>query len=67
MFTGMTWLPVLDEVYIKEEPLNLLQSGRINKVDVIIGVNKDEGSIFTHMLSGNFSIILKSTSIVKLR
>ena len=64
--TGMTWLPVLDDVFIKEEPMALLESGRINKVDVIIGVNKDEGSVFTHMLSGKAGSCLNDNNIIEI-
>jgi carboxylesterase type B len=34
-----------DEAFLTEDPLEVLKSGKINKVPIIAGVNSDEGLI----------------------
>ena len=46
------WIPVVDGQFIPDDPRVLLESGRVNKKDVMIGVNKDEGTWFVGKLAG---------------
>jgi para-nitrobenzyl esterase len=40
------WAPVIDGVTIPKNPMEMLESGTVKPVPVIIGTNKDEGTIF---------------------
>lgn len=44
--TDKTWAPTLDGVVFTEDPLEALKTGDVPDVEVIIGTNKDEGTIF---------------------
>lgn len=43
---GAAWVPLVDGVNLPEQPAKMLADGSFNKVPVIIGSNKDEGTIF---------------------
>jgi para-nitrobenzyl esterase len=43
---GGTWLPVVDGFNIPDQPGNLLAAGMFSKVPIILGSNKNEGTIF---------------------
>ncbi len=49
----MPWGPTIDgsNVGLLDLPLNLLKKGKFNKVPVIFGTNKNEGSLFVFLLS----------------
>lgn len=40
------WRPVIDGVTIPESPVDLFEQGAFNKVPVLVGSNKDEGTLF---------------------
>ena len=42
----MPWVPVIDKEFIPDAPIDLLESGRMNQKDILMGVNKDEGTAF---------------------
>ena len=42
----MPWGPAIDGVVLPELPLKSLKAGNFNKVPVLLGTNKNEGSIF---------------------
>ena len=42
----MPWEPVIEEEFIPDAPVDLLESGRMNQKDILMGVNKDEGTPF---------------------
>ncbi len=42
----LPFLPTLDEVFIPEHPLRAIQSGSAAEVDLIIGTNRDELTLF---------------------
>ncbi len=44
---GVQWFPTFDGTTIPAAPLKLIRAGRFNKVPLILGSNKDEGTIFT--------------------
>ena len=46
----MPWVPVIDEEFIPDAPIDLLESGRMNQKDVLMGVNKDEATAFVGTL-----------------
>ena len=46
----MPWVPVIDEGFIPDAPIDLLESGRMNQKDILMGVNKDEGTAFVGTL-----------------
>lgn len=41
-----TFLPVVDNYFLEEEPINLLNRGKFKKCPILIGGNKDEGNWF---------------------
>lgn len=41
-----TFLPVVDNFFLEEEPIHLLNRGKFKKCPVLIGANKDEGNWF---------------------
>jgi acetylcholinesterase len=41
-----TFLPVVDNYFLSEEPINLLNRGKFKKCPILIGANKDEGNWF---------------------
>ena len=43
---GAAWLPVVDGFNIPDQPGNLLAAGTFAKVPIILGANKNEGTIF---------------------
>ena len=40
------FLPVVDNYFLEEEPINLMNRGKFKKCPIIVGVNKDEASWF---------------------
>lgn len=43
---GAAWVPVVDGVNMPDQPAAMLAGGQFAKVPVLLGSNKDEGSIF---------------------
>ena len=43
-FLDFPWAPYVDGEFIKDFPTKLLEAGEYNQVDVIMGINKDEGT-----------------------
>eukprot|EP01012_Entosiphon_sulcatum_P012442 TRINITY_DN1779_c0_g1_i1.p1 TRINITY_DN1779_c0_g1~~TRINITY_DN1779_c0_g1_i1.p1 ORF type:complete len:532 (-),score=62.86 TRINITY_DN1779_c0_g1_i1:90-1685(-) len=43
---GLNWSPVVDGVELSEIPQTLLQKGQFNPVPILVGANRDEGTIF---------------------
>jgi len=43
----VTWAPVIDGVSLTAHPHELVQSGQIHHVPVLLGTNRDEGTTFT--------------------
>lgn len=41
-----TFLPVVDNYFLEDEPINLLNRGKFKKCPVLMGANKDEGNWF---------------------
>jgi acetylcholinesterase len=41
-----TFLPIVDNYFLEEEPINLLNRGKFKKCPVLLGANKDEGNWF---------------------
>jgi acetylcholinesterase len=41
-----TFLPIVDNYFLEEEPINLLNRGKFKKCPVMMGANKDEGNWF---------------------
>ena len=56
----MPWVPVIDEEFIPDAPIDLLESGRMNQKDILMGVNKDEGTAFV----GTFLSTLKHPNTI---
>ncbi|EGD82665.1 hypothetical protein PTSG_11995 [Salpingoeca rosetta] len=46
LHTGVRWFPTVDGVVIPDYPVSLMRQHKHNKVDVIIGNNADEASLF---------------------
>jgi acetylcholinesterase len=42
------FFPVIDGYFLEDEPLNLLIKGKFNQVPLLIGSNKNEGSIYVY-------------------
>ena len=40
------FLPVVDNYFLEEEPINLMNRGKFKKCPIIVGANKDEGNWF---------------------
>ena len=45
-FLDFPWAPTIDNEYLTDTPDNLLSTGKYNEVDVIMGVNRDEGTFW---------------------
>jgi para-nitrobenzyl esterase len=43
---GVSWFPMVDGLNIPDQPSTLLAAGKIAKVPVILGSNKNEGTLF---------------------
>ncbi|APR84208.1 Carboxylesterase, type B [Minicystis rosea] len=43
---GAAWVPVVDQFNIADQPSKLLAQGKFTKMPVILGSNRDEGTIF---------------------
>ena len=41
-----TFLPVVDNYFLEDEPINLLNRGKFKKCPILLGANKDEGNWF---------------------
>jgi acetylcholinesterase len=41
-----TFLPVVDNYFLEEDPINLLNRGKFKKCPILLGANKDEGNWF---------------------
>ncbi|CAF0707338.1 unnamed protein product [Brachionus calyciflorus] len=41
-----TFLPVVDNYFLEDEPINLLNRGKFKKCPILLGSNKDEGNWF---------------------
>ena len=58
----MKWLPVLDGTFITDVPINMLRNTKLDGVEVMIGVNRDEGSEMAEQLAGKihslFSLLM---------
>jgi len=52
MYPLLSWSPTIDGSFagLSDNPLVLIQSGKFNKVPVILGTNQDEGSIFLFLM-----------------
>lgn len=46
---NVAWLPVVDGVFLQDDPTSLIMQGRFNPIDYIIGVNKEVGSTHQHL------------------
>jgi len=44
--TGASWSPVIDNKVLTKQPMTQVLSGTFNKVPLLLGSNKDEGSLF---------------------
>lgn len=44
---GMVFAPVVDGYVIPDDPAQLFETGRFNRVPLMIGANKDEGTMFS--------------------
>ena len=49
----LTWTPIVDGYFIPDHPNRLLKEGKVKKTKIILGVNKDDGSVFTLYLFPN--------------
>ena len=45
-FMVFPWAPYIDGTFIKDEPRKLLKSENLQKKDILLGTNKDEGTFF---------------------
>lgn len=52
-----SWLPVIDGVVIKSDPMVILESGGANTKNVIVGTNTEEGSVFIVRISISLSLL----------
>ncbi|PIK53876.1 putative acetylcholinesterase [Apostichopus japonicus] len=43
--------PSLDGVFLPQDPLSLIEAGKINGENVIVGTNAEEGTLFLYMIS----------------
>lgn len=43
---GVNWFPMVDGINLPDQPALLLDAGQIEKVPVILGTNKNEGTLF---------------------
>jgi para-nitrobenzyl esterase len=50
---GVGWLPIVDGVNLPDQPDKLLAAGSFDKVPTIIGTNKNEGTLFTTVVTVN--------------
>ena len=50
--TEFNWLPVVDGKFITDVPTALLRGNNLDGVEVLIGVNRDEGSMMADQLPG---------------
>ena len=50
IFNGELTIPVYGEQLLPDPPVTALKSGKFNKADLMVGVNRDEGSIFVGRL-----------------
>ena len=50
--TELKWLPVVDGNFITDVPTALLRGTNLDGVEVLIGVNRNEGSMFSDQLTG---------------
>jgi len=48
LMRDMTFQPVIDSTEVQGRPLSLIQQGHVAQVPVIIGTNKDEGTLFIY-------------------
>ncbi len=48
--SGVTWEPVVDGKVLPKQPYTLVKEGAFNKVPLLIGTNKDEGTLFLLLL-----------------
>eukprot|EP01147_Barroeca_monosierra_P009186 gene9186-1476_t len=46
LHTGVRWFPVIDGTLVPDYPVHVMRQSKHNKVDVIIGNNADEASLF---------------------
>ena len=44
--TGASWGPLVDGVVLPKQPMTLVKDGKWNKVPLLLGTNKDEGTLF---------------------
>ena len=58
--------PYVDGKYIPESPEFLLKLGRHKRVDMIIGINRDDGSLLTNCKSDDVPFPLRKFIFVKL-
>lgn len=54
----MPWGPAIEGKFLTDTPLHLIKAGKFNKVPILQGTNKDEGSIFAPV----FPLILPGTN-----
>ena len=45
-YLDFNWMPSVDEETVTDNPVKLIEQGKVLKKDVLLGVNKDEGSNF---------------------
>ncbi len=46
-FTAVTWAPVIDGVELTDFPIRLATAGKVARVPLLIGSNRNEGTLFT--------------------
>eukprot|EP00045_Choanoeca_perplexa_P006940 m.60820 g.60820 ORF g.60820 m.60820 type:complete len:362 (+) comp13862_c0_seq2:884-1969(+) len=46
LHTGVRWFPTMDGAYVSDQPIQLMKQGKTLDVDVILGSNADEGTLF---------------------
>ncbi|XP_077985958.1 cholinesterase-like [Glandiceps talaboti] len=51
-FCEFPWVPVVDGHFLLDEPSILIQDGYIKKTDVLMGANKNEGTVFIVEIPG---------------
>ena len=44
--SDLVFKPVVDDFYVTDAPDVLLQKGALHPADILIGTNRDEGSLF---------------------
>ena len=61
IFNDPTFSPVVDDYFLRDMPLNLMNQGSFKKCSILTGVNKNEGNLF---LDAAFDIFKSKTAPV---